>query len=131
LFLLPGGHPWRFAPELVPAAAEEAEGSIGLGVIKGEVALEEEGDVPEVSRRPYLRGAAGVIASNLKAGTKVLARCSAVKRRAIMTVDASGTAVSPAVSSHQLRSRHASAASLAVCGNPFPKKIRGRRTLAL
>jgi hypothetical protein len=62
LFLLPGGRPRRFAPKLVPAAAEEAEGSIGLGVDEGEVALEEEGDVPEVSRRPYLRGAAGVVA---------------------------------------------------------------------
>jgi hypothetical protein len=36
-----------------------------LGVIEGEVALEEEGDVLEVSRRPYLRGAAGVVVSNL------------------------------------------------------------------
>jgi hypothetical protein len=35
-----------------------------------------------------------------------LARCSAVKRRAIMTVDALGTTASPAVSSHQLRPRH-------------------------
>jgi hypothetical protein len=34
-----------------------------------------------------------------------------VKRRAIMTVDISGTAASPTVSPHQLRSRHASAAS--------------------
>jgi hypothetical protein len=75
------------------------------------VALEEEGEVPEVSRRLYLRGAVGVIASNLSAGTKALTRCSAVKRRAIMMVDASGTAASPAISSHQLRSRHASAAS--------------------
>jgi hypothetical protein len=31
LFLLPRGRPWRFAPELDPAAAVEAEGSIGLG----------------------------------------------------------------------------------------------------
>jgi hypothetical protein len=54
LFLLPGGRLRRFAPELVPAAAEEAEGSIGSGVIEEEVALEEEGEVPEVSRRPYL-----------------------------------------------------------------------------
>jgi hypothetical protein len=111
LFLLPGGHPRCFAPELVPAAVEEAEGSIGLGVVEEEMALEEEGEVPEVSRRPYLRGAAGVVASNLSAGTKALAQRSAMKRRAIMTVDASGTAASPAVSSHQLRSRHTSAAS--------------------
>jgi hypothetical protein len=67
--------------------------------------------VPEVSRRLYLRGAAGVVASNLSAGTEASAWCSAVKRCAIMTVDASGTAASPAVSPHQLRSRHASAAS--------------------
>jgi hypothetical protein len=33
-------------------AAEEVEGSIGLGVVEEEVALEEEGEVPEVSRRP-------------------------------------------------------------------------------
>jgi hypothetical protein len=33
--------------------AEEAEGSIGLGSIEEEVALEEEGEVPKVSRRLY------------------------------------------------------------------------------
>jgi hypothetical protein len=65
LFLLLGGRPRRFTPEFVPAAAEEAEGSIGLGVVEEEVAMEEEGEVSEVSRRPYLRGAAGVVASNL------------------------------------------------------------------
>jgi hypothetical protein len=102
LFLLPGGRPRRFAPELVPAAAEEAEGSIGLGVVEEEVALEEEGEVPEVSRRLYLRGAAGVVASNPSAGTEALAQRSKAKRRAIMTVDASGSAASPAVSSRQL-----------------------------
>jgi hypothetical protein len=90
LFLLLGGRPRRFTPELVPTAAEEAEGSIGLGVGEGEVALEEEGDVPEVSRRPYLRGAAGVVASNLSTGTEASAQRSVVKPRAIMTVDASG-----------------------------------------
>jgi hypothetical protein len=111
LFLLPGGRPRRFAPELGPAAVEEAEGSMSLGSVGEEVALEGEGEVPEVSRRLYLRGAAGVVASSLSAGTEALARCSAVKRRAIMTVDASGTAASPAISSHQLRSRHVSAAS--------------------
>jgi hypothetical protein len=31
LFQLPGGRPWHFAPELDPAAATEAEGSISLG----------------------------------------------------------------------------------------------------
>jgi hypothetical protein len=56
LFLLPGGRPQRFAPDLAPAAAEEAEGSICLGGVEEEVALEEEGEVPEVSRRLYLRG---------------------------------------------------------------------------
>jgi hypothetical protein len=73
------------------------------------VALEEEGEVSEVSRRLYLRGAADIVMSNLSAGIEASAWCSAVKQRAIMTVDASGTASSPAVLSHQLRSRHASA----------------------
>jgi hypothetical protein len=111
LFLLPGGRPRHFAPELVPVAAEEADGSIGLGVVEEEVALEDEGEVPEVSRRLYLRGAAGAVASNPSVGTKALAQRSAAKRRAIMTIDASGTAASPAVSSRQLQGRHASAGS--------------------
>jgi hypothetical protein len=54
LFLLPGGHPRRFTAKLDPAAAEEAEGSIFLGGVEEEVALEEQGEVPEVSRRLYL-----------------------------------------------------------------------------
>jgi hypothetical protein len=86
LFLLPGGRPRCFAPELDPAAAEEAEGSICLGDVEEEVALEEEGEVPEVLRRLYLRGAAGIDASNLSAGIKALAQRFAAKRRAIMTV---------------------------------------------
>jgi hypothetical protein len=86
LFLLPGGRPWRFAPKLDLAAAEDAEGSICLGGVEEEVALEEEGEVPKVSRRLYLRGAAGVDASNLSAGIEVLAQRSAAKRHAIMTV---------------------------------------------
>jgi hypothetical protein len=86
LFLLPRGHPRRFTPELDPAAAEEAEGSICLGSVEEEVALEEEGEVPEVSRRLYLWGAAGVNVSNLSAGIEELAQRFAVKRRAIMTV---------------------------------------------
>jgi hypothetical protein len=57
LFLLPRGFPRRFTPELDSAMAEEAEGSMGSGSIKEEVALEKEGEVPEVSRRLYLRGA--------------------------------------------------------------------------
>jgi hypothetical protein len=65
---------------------EEAEGSIGLGSVEEEVALEEEGEVPEVSRRLYLRGAAGDNASNPSAGIEALAQRSAAKRRAIMTV---------------------------------------------
>jgi hypothetical protein len=84
---------------------------MSLGSVGEEVALEEGGEVSEVLRRLYLRGAASVVASNLIVGIEPLARCSAVKRRAIMRVDASGTAASPSVSSHQLRSRHASAAS--------------------
>jgi hypothetical protein len=86
LFLLPGGRPRCFAPELDSAAAAEAEGSIGLGSVEEEAALEEEGEVPEVSRRLYLRGVAGVDASNLSAGIEALAQRSAAKRRAIMTV---------------------------------------------
>jgi hypothetical protein len=50
------------------------------------VAREEEGEVPEVSRRLYLRGASGVDASNLSMGIKALVQRSVVKRRAIMTV---------------------------------------------
>jgi hypothetical protein len=34
LFLLPGGRPRRFIPELDPAAAEEAEGSIAWGALR-------------------------------------------------------------------------------------------------
>jgi hypothetical protein len=86
LFLLPGGRPRRFAPELDPAAAEEAKGSICLGSVEEEVALGEEGEVPEVSRRLHLKGAASVDASNLSAGIEALAQRSAVKRCAIMTV---------------------------------------------
>jgi hypothetical protein len=89
---------------------------MSLGGVEEEVALEEGGEVPEVSRRLYLRGAAGIIVSILSAGTEASARCSAVKRRAIMTVDTSGTAVSPAVLPHQLRSHHASAASASSYG---------------
>jgi hypothetical protein len=86
LFLLPGGCPRRFTPELDSAAAEEAEGSRGLGSVDEEVALEEEGEVPEVSRRVYLRGTAGVDASSLSTGIEALAQRSVAKRRAIMTV---------------------------------------------
>jgi hypothetical protein len=48
------------------------------------MALEEEGEVPEVSRRIYLRGASGVDASNPSAGIEALAWRSAVKRHIIM-----------------------------------------------
>jgi hypothetical protein len=54
--------------------------------VEEEVALEEGGEVPEVSRRLYLRGTFGVDASNLSAGIEALAQRSAVKRRAIMMV---------------------------------------------
>jgi hypothetical protein len=57
-----------------------------LGGEGEEVAQEKEGEVPEASRRLYLRGASGVDASNLSAGIEALAQRSAVKRRAIMTV---------------------------------------------
>jgi hypothetical protein len=54
--------------------------------VEEEVALEEEGEVSEVSRRLYLRGEPGVDASNLSAGIEASAQRSAMKRRAIMTV---------------------------------------------
>jgi hypothetical protein len=54
--------------------------------VEEEVALEEGGEVPEVSRRLYLRGASGVDASKLSAGIKASTQRYAVKRRAIMTV---------------------------------------------
>jgi hypothetical protein len=73
LFLLPGGHPRCFVPELAPAAAEDAEGSLAWGCVEEDAALEEEGEVPEVSRRLYLRGAASVDASNLSTGIKASA----------------------------------------------------------
>jgi hypothetical protein len=50
------------------------------------MAREEEGEVPELSRRLYLRGASGVDASNLSAGIEALAQRSAVKRHTIMMV---------------------------------------------
>jgi hypothetical protein len=54
--------------------------------VEEEVALEEGGEVPKVSRRLYLRGASNVDASNLSAGIEALAQHFAVKRRAIMMV---------------------------------------------
>jgi hypothetical protein len=48
------------------------------------MALEEGGEVPEVSRRIYLRGASGINASNPSAGIEALAGRSVVKRRIIM-----------------------------------------------
>jgi hypothetical protein len=50
------------------------------------MALEEGGEVPEDSRRIYLRGTFGVDASNPCAGIEALAQRSAVKRRIIMMV---------------------------------------------
>jgi hypothetical protein len=54
--------------------------------VEAEVALEEGGEVLEVSRRIYLRGASGVDASNPCAGIEALAQRSAVKRRVIIIV---------------------------------------------
>jgi hypothetical protein len=54
--------------------------------VEEEVALKEGGEVPEVSRRLYLRGASGVDASNPRAGIEALAQRSIVKRRVIMMV---------------------------------------------
>jgi hypothetical protein len=74
------------APELGPAAVAEAEGSISLGGAEEEMALEEGGEVSEVSRRLYLREVSGVDASDLSAGIEASTLRSAVKRRAIMAV---------------------------------------------
>jgi hypothetical protein len=52
---------------------EEAEGSIAGGSFEEEVALEEEGEVLEVSRRPYLRGTASIDALNLSTGIEASA----------------------------------------------------------
>jgi hypothetical protein len=57
-----------------------------LGSVEEEVALEEEGEVLEVSRMLHLKGAAGVEVSNLSERIEALAQRSAAKRRAIMTV---------------------------------------------
>jgi hypothetical protein len=65
---------------------KEAEESIAWGSVDGEVAREEEGEVPKVSRRLHLKGAASVEVSNLSTGIRALAQCSTVKRRAILTV---------------------------------------------
>jgi hypothetical protein len=54
--------------------------------VEEEVTLEEGGEVPEVSRRLYLRGMFGIDASNLSMGIEALAHRSTVKRRAIMKV---------------------------------------------
>jgi hypothetical protein len=51
--------------------------------VEAGIALEEGGEVLEVSRRTYLRGASGVDASNPYAGIEALARRSAVNRRII------------------------------------------------
>jgi hypothetical protein len=50
------------------------------------MALEEGGEVPEVSRRIYLKGVSGVDATNSCAGIEASAQRSAVKRRIIMMV---------------------------------------------
>jgi hypothetical protein len=57
----------------VLATRNPSTGSITWGSVEEEAALEEEGEVPEVSRRLYLRGATSVDASNLSAGIKASA----------------------------------------------------------
>jgi hypothetical protein len=49
------------------------EGSIAWRSAEEEVALEEEGEVPEVSRRLHLKGTAGFEASNPSTGIEALA----------------------------------------------------------
>jgi hypothetical protein len=58
---------------------EEAEGSMLTEEFAGGVVLEEESEVPEVSRKLYLRGTAGFKASNPGAGIGASAQCSVVK----------------------------------------------------
>jgi hypothetical protein len=53
---------------------------------EGEVVLEEEDEVLEMSRRLHLNGAAGFEASNPSAEIGALAQRSAAKGHAIMTV---------------------------------------------
>jgi hypothetical protein len=95
--LLPAAHGAPAA--LRPGARSHGGGGVGgiheLGGEEAEVALEEGGEVPEVSRRTYLRGASRVDASNPSAGIEALAQRPAVKRRIIMMVDASETVASP------------------------------------
>jgi hypothetical protein len=68
---------------LCPRAWSSSGGGVGrIHELRGEeeeVALEEGGEVPEVSRRPYLRGASGIDASNLSMLVEALAQRSAVK----------------------------------------------------
>jgi hypothetical protein len=79
LFLLPEGHPRRFVPEPDPTAAEEAEGSILREESADGVVLEEESEVPKVSRRLHLKGAAGFEASNPCTGIEASAQRSVAK----------------------------------------------------
>jgi hypothetical protein len=68
--------------------------------------------VPEDSRRLYLKGATGVVMSNLSAGIEASAQCSTVKRRAIMTIRHLGDCsvarrfVSPAAAMPYVRDLH-------------------------
>jgi hypothetical protein len=79
LFLLPGGRPRRFIPEPDPTAVEEAEGSMLREEFADGVVLEEESEVPEVSRRLHLKGAAGFKASNPSARIRVSVQRSVAK----------------------------------------------------
>jgi hypothetical protein len=71
-------------------ARSSGDGGVGriheLRGVEAEVALEEGGEVPEVSRRIYLRGVSSVDASNPYTGIEALAQHSAVKRCIIMAV---------------------------------------------
>jgi hypothetical protein len=80
LFLLPGGRPRHFAPELAdPAAAEELRDP-WLGKISGEeVVLEEVSEVLRASRKLHLKSAAGVEVSSPSARIRVSGQRPAVK----------------------------------------------------
>jgi hypothetical protein len=110
LLLVPAAR--RASAVLRSQAWSDGGGVGGIHKLEGEgeeVAQEEEGEVPEVSRRLYLKGATGVVTSNLGAGIEASAQYSTVKRRAIMTIRRLGDCsvarrfISPAVATPRVR----------------------------
>jgi hypothetical protein len=68
--LSPSHIQWRWRRRRDPSLREASE---------GDVVLEEEDEVPEVSRRLHLKGTTGVEVSNLSVGIRALAQRSAAK----------------------------------------------------